>query len=116
TALLPILAPNVYIMAGVIFIAGLSFAPTMVIVMNLGTLIVPPAKLTEGLTWMTTGISIGVALGGMLAGLVIDAYGARAGFGVAIASGLSMVVLAMIGLPILRAASEMRAELAAEAS
>lgn len=116
TALLPILSPNVYIMTGILFIAGLSFAPTMIIVMNLGTVILPPSKLTEGLTWMTTGISIGVALGGMLAGLVIDTYGTRAGFGVAIVSGLSMVVIAMIGLPILRAASEMRAELAAEAS
>lgn len=116
TALLPILSPNVYIMTGILFIAGLSFAPTMIIVMNLGTIILPPSKLTEGLTWMTTGISIGVALGGMLAGLVIDIYGARAGFGVAIASGLSMVAIAMIGLPILRAASEVRSELAAEAS
>ena len=65
---------------------------------------------------MTTGISIGVALGGLLAGLVIDTYGARAGFGVAIVSGLSMVVIALIGLPILRTASEVRSELAAKAS
>ena len=97
-------------------ISTIRFAPTMLIVMNLGTIILLPSKLTEGLTWMTTGISIGVALGGMLAGLVIDTYGARAGFGVAIASGLSMVVIAMIGLPILPAASEMRAELAANAA
>lgn len=116
TALLPILAPNVYIMAVMILISGCSFAPAMVIVMTLGTIVVPAARLTEGLTWMTTGISIGVALGGLLAGLVIDAYGARAGFGVAIASGLSMVVIAMMGLPILRAASEVRSELSAEAS
>jgi MFS family permease len=97
-------------------ISTIKFAPTMIIVMNLGTIILPPSKLTEGLTWMTTGISIGVALGGMLVGLVIDTYGARAGFGVAIVSGLSMVVIVMIGLPILRPASETRAELAAEAS
>ncbi|HHQ4761303.1 MFS transporter [Aeromonas veronii] len=116
TALLPILSPNVYILTGILFIAGLSFAPTMIIVMNLGTIILPPSKLTEGLTWMTTGISIGVALGGLLAGLVIDTYGARAGFGVAIVSGLSMVVIALIGLPILRTASEVRSELAAKAS
>ncbi|WP_209428607.1 hypothetical protein [Aeromonas piscicola] len=73
--------------------------------MNLSTIILPPSKLTEGLTWMATGISIGVALGGMLAGLVIDTYVARTGFGVAIVSGLSMVVIAMIGLPIIRDAS-----------
>ncbi|OLF59970.1 ABC transporter permease [Aeromonas veronii] len=116
TALLPILSPNIFIMTGILFIAGLSFAPTMIIVMHLGTIILPPSKLTEGLTWMTTGISIGVALGGLLAGLVIDTYGARAGFGVAIVSGLSMVVIALIGLPILRKASEVRSELAAKAS
>ena len=105
TAILPILSPDVYIMTGVIFVAGLSFAPTMVIVLNLGTIIVPPSKLTEGLTWMTTGISIGVALGGALAGQIIDAYGARAGFCVAIAAGLAMVVVVLIGLRTLRAAS-----------
>lgn len=116
TALLPILSPNIFIMTGILFIAGLSFAPTMIIVMHLGTIILPPSKLTEGLTWMTTGISIGVALGGLLAGLVIDTYGARAGFGLAIVSGLSMVVIALIGLPILRTASEVRSELAAKAS
>ena len=55
-----------------LFVAGMSFAPTMVVVMNLGTIIVPQSRITEGLTWMTTGISIGVALDGVLAGLVID--------------------------------------------
>lgn len=104
TAILPILSPGVYIMMGMIFLAGLSFAPTMVIVLNLGTIIVPPSQLTEGLTWMTTGISIGVALGGALAGQIIDGFGARAGFGVAIVAGLVMVVVVLIGLRTLRAA------------
>jgi MFS family permease len=110
TAVLPILSPDVYILAGMLFVAGMSFAPTMVIVMNLGTIIVPPSRITEGLTWVTTGISIGVALGGVLAGLVIDAYGARAGFGVAIVAGLVMVGVVLIGLPALRGASATYAE------
>ncbi|WP_280176251.1 MFS transporter [Xenorhabdus stockiae] len=104
TAILPILSPNVYIMAGMIFVAGMSFAPTMVIVMNLGTIITPQSKITEGLTWMTTGISIGVALGGALAGLIIDTYGSRAGFSIAIMSGLSMVLVVILGLQTLRTA------------
>jgi MFS family permease len=106
TAILPILSPDVYIMTGMVFVASLSFAPTMVVVMNLGTLIVPPSKLTEGLTWMTTGISIGVALGSALTGRMIDAFGARAGFGVPIVAGLAMVMVVLIGLRTLRAASE----------
>ncbi len=106
TAILPILSPDVYTMTGMVFVASLSFAPTMVVVMNLGTIIVPPSKLTEGLTWMTTGISIGVALGSALSGRIIDAFGARAGFGVPIVAGLAMVMVVLIGLRTLRAASE----------
>ncbi len=98
TAVLPILSPHVYFLAGMLFVAGLSFAPTMVIVMNLGTIIVPPSRITEGLTWMTTGISIGVALGGVLSGWIIDVYGARAGFSVAIAAGLIMLIVVLVGL------------------
>ncbi|WP_237882563.1 MFS transporter [Pseudomonas sp. PGPR40] len=105
TAVLPIFSPDVYILAGMLFVAGVSFAPTMVIVMNLGTIIVPPSRITEGLTWMTTGISIGVALGGVLSGLIIDVYGARAGFGIAIVAGLVMVVVVIIGLRTLGTAS-----------
>jgi len=110
TAVLPIFSPDVYILAGMLFVAGVSFAPTMVIVMNLGTIIVPPSRITEGLTWMSTGISIGVALGGVLSGLIIDVYGARAGFGIAIVAGLVMVLVVLIGLRTLGTASAMYAE------
>lgn len=105
TAVLPIFSPGVYMLSVMLFVAGMSFAPTMVIVMNIGTIIIPPPRLTEGLTWMTTGISIGVALGSVLAGMIIDAYGARAGFGVAIVSGLVMVVIVLLGLRTLSATS-----------
>lgn len=106
TTILPILSPDVYIMTGMVFVASLSFAPTMVVVMNLGTIIVPPSKLTEGLTWMTTGISIGVALGSALSGRIIDIFGARAGFGVPIVAGGIMLMVVLIGMRTLRAASE----------
>ncbi|GAB3411456.1 MFS transporter [Erwinia aphidicola] len=110
TAVLPIFSPDVYILSVMLFVAGMSFAPTMVVVMNLGTIIVPPSRLTEGLTWMTTGISIGVALGSVLAGMVIDVYGARSGLSVAIVSGLVMVVIVLLGLRTLRATSAVDAE------
>lgn len=106
TTILPILSQDVYIMAVMVFIASLSFAPTMVVVMNIGTMIVPPSKLTEGLTWMTTGISIGVALGSALSGRIIDVFGARAGFGVPILAGFAMLMCVLIGMRTLRAASE----------
>ncbi|WP_025108970.1 MFS transporter [Pseudomonas sp. H1h] len=105
TGVLPMFSPDVYVLSAMLFIAGISFAPTMVVVMKLGTIIIPPSRITEGLTWMTTGISIGVALGGMLAGLIIDACGARAGFGVSIFAGLVMVSVVLIGLRTLSAVS-----------
>ncbi|WP_421196849.1 MFS transporter [Aeromonas enteropelogenes] len=108
TIILPALSSSVFTMMGAIFVAGMSFAPTMIIVMNLSTIILPPAKLTEGLTWITTGISLGIALGGAITGLIIDTYGARAGFGVAVAAGLAMVVVAMLGQPTLQTALAMK--------
>lgn len=105
TSMLPILSPNVYVLAGTLFVAGVSFAPTMVIVMNIGTAILPPSRITEGLTWMTTGISLGVALGSVLAGMVIDTWSVRAGFSVAIVAGLTMVVIVLLGLNVLRTSS-----------
>lgn len=110
TGVLPLFSPDVYVLSAMLFIAGISFAPTMVVVMKLGTIIIPPSRITEGLTWMTTGISIGVALGGLLSGLIIDAYGARAGFGVAIFAGLAMLIVVLVGLRTLGAVSATSAE------
>jgi MFS family permease len=110
TGVLPVFATDVYVLTAALFIAGISFAPTMVVVMKMGTIIIPPSRITEGLTWMTTGISVGVALGGMLAGMVIDAFGARAGFAVAIGAGLMMVVVVRVGLRTLAAASAVQVE------
>ncbi|UQS18145.1 MFS transporter [Pseudomonas sp. HS6] len=110
TGILPLFSPDVYVLSAMLFIAGISFAPTMVVVMKLGTIIIPPSRITEGLTWMTTGISIGVALGGLLSGLIIDAYGARAGFGVAIFAGLAMLIVVLLGLRTLGTVSAPSAE------
>lgn len=110
TGVLPVFSTDVYVLSVMLFIAGISFAPTMVVVMKLGTIIIPASRMTEGLTWMTTGISIGVALGGMLTGPVIDAYGARAGFGVAIGAGVMMMVVVLIGLRTLGLASATQLE------
>jgi MFS family permease len=70
---------NVLTLAAAMFVAGLFFAPTMIVAMGLVENIVPPSRLTEGLTWMVTGLGIGVAFGAALAGLAIDAAGITAG-------------------------------------
>ena len=106
TILLPALATHVYLMAVAIFIAGLSFAPTFVVVMSLGTQILPREKLTEGLTWLATGINIGVAVGSSLSGRVLDSFGVLAGFTIPILGGLLMLVVGCLGMNTLRLATK----------
>ena len=86
---------------GMLF-AGLFFAPTLITAMGLVENIVPPAKLTEGLTWMITGLGMGVALGAVVGGWVIDAYGAQTGFTVSLAAGGGMLLFAVLGYRLLQ--------------
>ncbi|AVD65885.1 MFS transporter [Serratia sp. CY49633] len=93
---------DVLTLAAAMFVAGLFFAPTMIIAMGLVENIVPPSRLTEGLTWMVTGLGIGVALGAVLAGLAIDAAGIAAGFGVTLTAGLIVLLVAAGGYRLMR--------------
>lgn len=88
-------------LAGAMFVAGLFFAPTLITAMGLVENIVPAAKLTEGLTWMITGLGMGVALGAVLGGWVIDAYGAQAGFAVSLGAGTGVLLFAVLGYRLL---------------
>ncbi|MGH8875945.1 MAG: MFS transporter, partial [Stackebrandtia sp.] len=60
-----------------VFAAGAFFAPTMIIVMGLIEKLVPPAQLTEGLTWTATGVNVGMATGAGVSGFIVDAHGAN---------------------------------------
>ncbi|MED0937155.1 MFS transporter [Bacillus mobilis] len=88
----------------IVFFAGLSVAPTMIITMGLVEKIVPESKITEGMTWAITGLGIGVSLGSAIAGLVIDNFGARAGFSVAIIAGGLALTIALLGYKTLHSA------------
>jgi MFS family permease len=87
TTLPLLLAGNILGLSLAVFVAGLFFAPTLIVAMALVERIVPPAKLTEGLTWLITGLSIGVAIGAAGSGWLVDAFGARSGFWLSIAAG-----------------------------
>ncbi|MFJ7150907.1 MFS transporter [Streptomyces sp. NPDC100445] len=97
-----LLVGNLPLLAVALFVSGLSIAPTMITTMSLIEEHVPRAKLTEGMTWVSTGLAVGVALGSSLAGWVIDAAGARAGYGVPVASGAVAVVVGFLGYRRLR--------------
>ncbi|MEU0004634.1 MFS transporter [Streptomyces sp. NPDC006314] len=97
-----LLVGNLPLLAVALFVAGLSIAPTMITTMSLIEEHVPRAQLTEGMTWVSTGLAVGIALGSSAAGWVIDAAGARAGYGVPAVSGAVAVVVGFLGYRRLR--------------
>ncbi|WP_329137410.1 MFS transporter [Streptomyces sp. NBC_01476] len=102
----PLLVGNLWFLAGALFLSGLTIAPTMVTAMGLVEQLVPRAKLTEGMTWTTTGLAVGVAAGAALAGRVIDARGASAAFAVPASAAAFALAVAFLGYRRLRPAPE----------
>ncbi|MEU9098057.1 MFS transporter [Streptomyces sp. NPDC048361] len=96
------LAGNLPFLAVTLFVAGLFIAPTMVTTMALVEQHVPRSKLTEGMTWTSTGLAVGVALGSSAAGWVVDAAGAQAGYLVSGVSGTLAAMVAFLGYRRLR--------------
>ncbi|MFI1562304.1 MFS transporter [Streptomyces sp. NPDC020490] len=92
-----LLVGNLPFLAVALFVSGLSIAPTMITTMSLVEEHVPRAQSTEGMTWVSTGLAVGVALGSSVAGWVIDAAGARAGYGVPAVSGAVAVAVGFLG-------------------
>lgn len=70
-----------------VFFAGAFFAPTMIIIMGIVERTVPAAELTEGMTWMIAGSMVGISLGAAASGQLVDQFGIRAGFAVALVAG-----------------------------
>ncbi len=75
--------------------------------------------LTEGITWVMTGIGIGMAFGAFVSGWVVDNFGAANGFWVSVVASLSAVATVALGQASLsgtREAAECDALCAAEAA
>lgn len=99
---LPLLVvDSLWLLAAVLFVAGASISPTIIVAMALIERHVPAAKLTEGITWVMTGIGIGMAAGSAASGWLIDLHGARSGFWVSIAGGFTALAVVAIGFCVL---------------
>lgn len=68
--------PSLPVMAAVLLIGGLAISPTLIATMSLAEQVLPPARLTEGMAIIGTGLAAGLAPGAAVAGVVIDAAGA----------------------------------------
>ncbi|MFE9444685.1 MFS transporter [Streptomyces sp. NPDC006602] len=92
-------ARSLAVLAGMLFVAGLSIAPTLITTMGLVGDLAPAAQLTESITWIVSGLSIGVALGYATSGWVVDSAGASAGYRVPCAAALLAAGTVCLALP-----------------
>lgn len=76
------------LLGGLLVLSGLAIAPTIIAATQLAESASPSSRVTEGITWMTTGLTAGVAPGAALSGAAVDAWGASLAFIVPVAGGV----------------------------
>jgi predicted MFS family arabinose efflux permease len=86
----------------VIFVAGVAIAPTLITGYSLIDHLAPPERRTECMTWLSSAIGVGLAIGAPAAGRLIDLSGARAAYLLAVAFGAAAFVTCLAGLGRLR--------------
>jgi predicted MFS family arabinose efflux permease len=90
--------PNLLVLTLVIFLCGMTIAPTLIAGYSLLESTARPGRATEAMSWLSTGISVGVACGSTAAGFILDAMGARWGYAFAAASGVTAALIYLSGL------------------
>jgi len=112
TTLPLLLVDGIAALSAAVFVAGLFFAPTMIVAMSLIERMVPERSLTEGMTWLLAGLNVGAAFGAAVSGLVVDSSDARAGFTVALCAAVLVLLVAVWGHQRLRGPVSLATDLA----
>jgi MFS family permease len=94
--------PSLLTLVPVIYLSGMTIAPTLIAGFSLVQAQARPGRGTEALTWLSTGIAVGVATGSSVVGFVIDAHGPRAGYVFAAGCGAACLAICLAGLRRLR--------------
>jgi MFS family permease len=90
--------PSLLTLVPVMYLCGLTIAPTLIAGYSLAQAQARPGRSTEAMTWLSTGIAVGVAAGSSVVGFIIDAHGARWGYVFAAGCGTACVLLCLAGL------------------
>jgi len=90
--------PGLLALDAVGFVAGLAISPTLMTGYAILERQAPPHRRTEAMAWLSSTISVGVALGSAVAGHIIDAHGARLSFAFAACCGAAGVLICIAGL------------------
>jgi MFS family permease len=115
---LPLLVADssVVLLALAVFFSGIAISPTFITAFGLIERRVPASQLTEGVTWVMTGIGIGMALGAFVTGWVVDSFGPQNGFWVSVAAAGSAATIIAIGQTVLKGEVQCDAECALQAA
>ena len=85
------------VLAGVMFVSGLTISPVLIGGTALVETLLPPGTLNEGLAWVTTGLIVGVTVGAALSGPIIDTFGSEPAFALPATAALVAAVTALVG-------------------
>jgi predicted MFS family arabinose efflux permease len=94
--------PNLVTLTCGIYLCGLTIAPTLIAGFSLLEAQAKPGRRTEAMSWLSSGIAVGVALGASVVGFVIDAHGPRLGYAFAALCGAASAATCLVGLRRLR--------------
>ena len=94
--------PNLVTLTCGIYLCGLTIAPTLIAGFSLLEAQARPGRRTEAMSWLSSGIAVGVAVGASVVGFVIDAHGPRMGYAFAALCGAASAATCLVGLRRLR--------------
>ncbi|GAA4583949.1 MFS transporter [Planotetraspora phitsanulokensis] len=98
-----LLMGDIRAMAVALFFAGLAISPTLITGFSLIERLVPASQFTEGMSWLSTSIGFGVAIGAWAGGHLTDTYGASNAYGFTFACALAAALVGVAGSTLVRA-------------
>ena len=101
--------PNLMTLDLSMLVAGLTISPTLIAGYSLVERQASEVRQTEAMTWLSSTISVGVAIGSAVAGQLVDISGPRLSFAFAACCGVLAVAVCLVGQGKLRATGESRA-------
>jgi len=90
--------PNLLVLAPVIYLCGLTIAPTLIAGYSVLESTALPGRATEAMSWMSTAIAVGLAISSTAVGFILDAFGPRWGYAFAAAAGVTATLIYLAGL------------------
>jgi predicted MFS family arabinose efflux permease len=94
--LLP-LTSNVWVLGVLMFVSGTVVSPMLICAFALVEASIPAGRLTEGLTWTVTGITLGYSLGAAVTGPAVDRLGTPKAYLVSVSFGLLTALTVVVG-------------------